>query len=328
MGDKIFEFIYPHDNNLLIKFEETEKNELVNFVNKYQLSYRDFLVLKRDSSFGLEIEFKVNNYKNFQSIKLNKKWILVKEQFKNGLEVVSPVLSDVSKSWNGLNDVCDVLDKVGKISKDCGAHIHIGTQVLGNNSDAWLNFIKIWAVFEPIIIRFSDGEYASSRACLYDYSKYLRNNFINIYKAYENKYNFDIKDFIKDTGCINKLNAINFKNVTSVSKIEKGNTIEIRCPNGSLNPIVIQNNVNLFVKLLEACGSNRINEDLLEKMYKKTKNIIYETNGYDELNIELALGFADIVFENNLDKIYFLRQYLKNNEVYLGKFKKVKKFTK
>ena len=35
---------------------------------------------------------------------------------------------------------------------------------------------------------------------------------------------------------------------------------------------------------------------------------------YSEVNIEEALEFVDLVFDNDLDKVYFLRQYIKNYE--------------
>ena len=32
---------------------------------------------------------------------------------------------------------------------------------------------------------------------------------------------------------------------------------------------------------------------------------------YNEVNLKKVLEFVDLIFDNNLDKIYFLRQYLK-----------------
>lgn len=33
---------------------------------------------------------------------------------------------------------------------------------------------------------------------------------------------------------------------------------------------------------------------------------------YNRINLPLALELVDMIFDNNLDKVYFLRQYLKN----------------
>lgn len=331
MGDKIFEFIYPHDNNLLMNFDEKEVKKLVEVLNKYQLSYRDFLFLKNNSSFGLEIEFKVNNYKKYQNIKLNKKWILVKEQFKNGLEVVSPVLSDVSKSWKGLSDVCNILDKMGKVTKDCGGHIHIGTQVLGNSVKSWLNFVKIWSIYESVIYKFSAGEFYSSRPDISLYANQCRDSFIETYDYSVNYMVDNVNDIINKTDCLIKGLAINFANVANIDNFEYDNTIEIRCPNGSLNEVVWQNNVNFFVKLLKLCKYGVIDDEYINHLYLKKKSKKYSYLYYNYTNLDLAVDLVDLVFDNNLDKVYFLRQYLRDfNDTYINDLKglqKSKKFT-
>ena len=61
------------------------------------------------------------------------------------------------------------------------------------------------------------------------------------------------------------------------------------------------------------------------KVFKKKKNgelsyklsngnFTYDKMKYSEVNIEEALEFVDLVFDNDLDKVYFLRQYIKNYE--------------
>ena len=51
---------------------------------------------------------------------------------------------------------------------------------------------------------------------------------------------------------------------------------------------------------------------------------------YNEINLRNVLEFVDLVFDNNLDKIYFLRQYLKNFQENYGikVAVKAKKFVK
>lgn len=56
-----------------------------------------------------------------------------------------------------------------------------------------------------------------------------------------------------------------------------------------------------------------IDEDFLN--YKLSHEYIpYNENEYlyNNINLKNALEFVDLVFDNNVDKMYFLRQYLKN----------------
>ena len=48
---------------------------------------------------------------------------------------------------------------------------------------------------------------------------------------------------------------------------------------------------------------------------------------YNKVYIEDALNFADIVFDNNLDKVYFFKQYLKSFEE-SRRYVKAKTFSK
>ena len=40
----------------------------------------------------------------------------------------------------------------------------------------------------------------------------------------------------------------------------------------------------------------------------------YQIYSYNQIYLEQALELCDMIFDNNLDKIYFLRQYLKSFE--------------
>ena len=111
------------------------------------------------------------------------------------------------------------------------------------------------------------------------------------------------------------------------SRIKK-NTIEYRLPNGTFEPVIWQNNVNMFLHLLDACNRD-LDEDYIKKRINRLEEI-YDYNGYDEIDEEGALNFVDQIFDNDLDKAYFLRQYYKDNKnVQLGEeLKLVKNFIK
>ena len=66
----------------------------------------------------------------------------------------------------------------------------------------------------------------------------------------------------------------------------------------------------------------------LDIVNARSRKIDYDYCDYNEINLDEAIEFCDLVFKKNIDKIYFLRQYLKDNEVSNHEgLVKAKKFT-
>ena len=87
--------------------------------------------------------------------------------------------------------------------------------------------------------------------------------------------------------------------------------------------------LSFFVKLLLYSKSTLFNDDLVQKRHKLTENKYYGLEWYKESYIDQALELCDMMFDNNLDKVYFLRQYLKSFEVSKdNKYIKAKALTK
>ncbi len=55
-----------------------------------------------------------------------------------------------------------------------------------------------------------------------------------------------------------------------------------------------------------------IDEEFLDYKLENNRISATELNMYNRINLPLALELVDMIFDNNLDKVYFLRQYLKN----------------
>ena len=104
-------------------------------------------------------------------------------------------------------------------------------------------------------------------------------------------------------------------------------SVEYRVPNGTLDPIIWQNNINFFVKLLLYCKNPNFNEDILNRRRMEVNGILGDITKYSDIYIEQAIELCDMIFDNNLDKIYFLRQYLKSYEISNKPFIKAKRFT-
>jgi hypothetical protein len=95
------------------------------------------------------------------------------------------------------------------------------------------------------------------------------------------------------------------------NEYHQNNTVEVRCPNGTLENAIWQNNINFFVKLLAYVNSDKFDEDLINKKFEKLKNAftIYD---YYLLDIPTAVELSDMLFDNNLDKLNFMSQYWKD----------------
>ena len=314
----VFKFINPNDNDKLSEMSGFDLQDLIILIDEYYLELREKLGLKKDITFGLELEFE-NAMINRISEKLKEnfpsgEWKMVDDSsLHNGAEINSPILIDNEKNWQDLDKVCQIVSKSAKIGKNSGGHIHIGTQTLGKNKQSWLNFIKTWSVYENIIFRFTYGEFLTSRSSILEYAEPVSKSF---WKAYKNL-NFDGVNSKKIISLLSheKYQAVNLENVSyNCNKIAWRNTIEFRSPNGTLNPVIWQNNVNFFVHFLKYCKSKSFDDDLVEKRHRLNK--FQNLKWYDEIYLEQALELCDMIFTNNFDKVYFLRQYLKSFQVY------------
>lgn len=313
--NQLFEFINPQNNDELSLMSGIDLQELLYYLNNYYLELRKILGFDNNVTFGLELEFektkKSKIINELEKHNLNNNWEIINDNsLYKGAEITSPILKDNPNTWESLKAVCSIVNKNAVIGPNSGGHIHIGTQVLGSEKNSWINFIKLWAVYENIIYRFTYGDYLCARPNIQEYaipiSKELWNDYLRI-----KKFNLNIFKYIcRPTS---KYRALNFNNISfDTNKIK--NTIEFRCPNGTLNPIIWQNNVNLFVNLLIYCRSPKYNDDIIEERKNIIKDKYSSLEWYEEIYLQQALELCDMLFTNNLDKLYFLRQYLKSFE--------------
>ena len=141
------------------------------------------------------------------------------------------------------------------------------------------------------------------------YARRMNAEFMATYLKYYDK-NFAIEDVIRNYK-ERKLNAVNLKNMSYFNSRKARNTVEFRCPNGTLDEITWQNNVNFFVKFMILCKKGHFDKDKVLRRDSINKDKIFTYHDYNKLYIDEALELVDLVFDNNLDKINFLKQYLK-----------------
>lgn len=300
-----------------------------------KLETRDTINLPSDVTFGVEIEFaKANKLDVEDELKnktLYKKWKVENDEtiYEDdipysiyGGEAVSDILIDNKKDWNSISYACNSIKKNnGAINQNCGAHVHVGGNIFDDNLKYYARFMKLWTIYEDVITRFCFGEYNMPRSTFYQYSGSCANLFKHIDKFYKN--DKVIKDFAEFINCYARFKneAVSFYGLDRQNILQKYGkniknwqdyrTIEFRGGNGTLNPAIWQNYVNLDTKLMLICLDESKDWDMIDKLFYQ--NINEEEFSFD-INLPKALEFANLVFNNDIDKQYFLIQYLKQDK--------------
>ncbi len=290
----------------------TEK-EIINQINEVELDLRETIGLNPNITFGTEIELENIEDYDISNLKEDIKyaypnWQTIPDSTLNeGLEINSPILSDEKSAWLELADICEIAKEYGEIGENSGGHIHIGAQAFKNPHDI-VKFLELWALHEKTIYRFSAGEQQTTRPNAYtDYAEPIG----ELIRANENKL-WNAKTLLEIKQTLEKLkshHAINLYHLNPFSlEYAPYNTIEIRCPNGTLNPIIWQNNINFFGKMIETVSKGNYDEEKTRYRLHKMNTTLYKVNSY---SVHDAINLADTVFESDLDKAYFLKQTIK-----------------
>lgn len=328
-------FIDSTKNDSFSSLRRIDLQELLVETENYLLEYRDKLNLPDYVTFGTEIEyeglFKVfatdfieNNLTNWVSA--------VDYSLMNGGEIQSPIMRDDIEYWQDLKKICNYLSKKKvDTTHNAGGHIHVGAHILGEDASAWVKFLKLYTAYENILFRFAYGDKINNRRKM---CKYARPTADILYNGIKNLNSSDLLIDVLLELPVNKKNlALSFYNVKLCSSktVMQRNTIEFRSPNATTNEVIWQNNINTFTKMLVSAKNKTIDEDFLN--YKLNNEYLsYRENEYmySEVNLKNALEFVDLTFNNNLDKVYFLRQYLKDFQENYGVKKTIaaKKFVR
>jgi hypothetical protein len=304
-------------------------------VCKNLLKDRDSLGLPSKITFGIEIEFvyairyKVRSdlFEKYLKKKLKGEWKLENDEtvcdsdkiYSNyGGEAISDILIDTKDTWQDIKLVCDTIkSNKGKSNDKCGAHVHVGSNIFEDNLKYYARFSKLWTVYEDIIVRFCYGEDERARSMLYYYAASNRDVFKYIdlfYKGDKSIRSFD--EFVKAYSTSKNL-MVSFKGMDkewivnkygNVKNWDEYRTLEYRGGNGTLNPVVWQNYVNLYTKIMLCCLDDSKNWDYVDKLFYDN---IYNDNML-VVNDNMVDEFCNFIFDNDLDKYNFLVQYYKS----------------
>lgn len=289
--------------------------EVVSDLPNIEFSLRNNIGIDSSETFGIEIEFE---NANLDEIKASSKWIVKPDDSvtvaNHGGELVSPILIDHEDCWKQIKNKCNYLkNKQATVTTKTAAHIHIGSQILKNDPNNIKKFLKTWELFENIIFYFSYGKDSNPRSTFKKFSHPVGTNLYRIRNSkrgynWLNSY-YDWHQFFKKYG-LDKYAAINFNNYKG-DQMDDKNTIEIRCPNGTLDAMIWQNNINFFTKLMISVTNDNFDEELIDYYLAKKEFKTYGFNNVNLIDIDSALILVDIVFDKDIDKLLFLKQYLK-----------------
>ena len=301
-------------NTNLSKLNMTELHQFLNYASKYKLILREKTNIPSDATFGFELEFFKKNLTQIRN-KLNSskfsKWHLCSDDaIREIYEIQTPILTDTIESWLELEEMCETVGLDNIVNTNCGAHIHVGAQVLGPNPKAWLNYLLLISTYENIIFRFGYGEDSKPRKYLEGYASSVSKDFWNRYQELKGSFYYEVIDVIKGLN-IEKFKAINFVNVKNTKKVAYKNTIEIRHPNGTKNPIIWQNNNLLTLRTILYAKNTEFDQETILRRKRINERLGITFEHYSDFQLDAALEFADLIFTNDLDKIYFLNQYIK-----------------
>lgn len=311
----LFAHIPPRDNTMFSQMSGHDLQDLIFYLNLYPLELRNRLGLDQAITFGFEIETELVDYKRLDDECEEDKFPGWRDEYdcslQSGREIQSPILRDTQKSWEELKQMCTFLKDISCIDKCAGGHIHVGAQIFQGDLKALLNFLKCWAVYEHIIYRFCYGEFLNARPKLKKYAPPVAPQLLELYDKFKEQPDSLVEKLFWD---IDRHSAINFGNTYNLKKTEEYNTIEFRCPNGSLEPVIWQNNLNLFARLLLYSKSARYDDRIIDQRREANGETI-PLDFYSEIYLQQALEFCDLIFTKNVDKLYFLRQYLKSYQI-------------
>ena len=303
------------------KIKELSKKDLIELLNElniYLLEYRNNINIPDDITFGIEIEYEGLQrlfVDSFCEKKLSNWTSKSDGSLISGGEITSPILHDKEKNWLELQKICSYLNrKQANTSKNAGGHIHIGYEILGEDIEAWKTFLKTYAIYENIIFRFAYGDKINPRPTLKKYAPPIAEDIL--YHLPEIEKSRKLSELPFSIRGNPKYSAITFKNVPFVKDYYRNKykqTIEFRLANSTTSEVIWQNNINAFTKLLLSAKNKSIDTELVDyRIKEKDFYTLKQQYLYEAIDLPKVIEYIDLVFDNNLDKLYFLRQYIKD----------------
>lgn len=267
------------------------------------LSYRSILTLPTKTNIGLELELEnVDIGTVHQTIitELGHNWITKVDDSLlkgNSAEIVTPVLQNRKQTWILLKKLGELLERLNPTYDNCSFQVNFDGKLLPKLEDR-VRFIKLYAMYEDIIYRFSQGEDNKYRDSLETYASPI----ILALKGCQGYGKDTIVDYFSDN-----------KRYGLVFKTNGKDLIEFRTPNATSNPILWQNYITTFYYLIKFSTSNKYPKKEIDEYIDKFMSI-YLLERYSVPRIDKALKLSNMIFPHKQDQLYFMQQYTRKSK--------------
>ncbi len=288
-------------------------------IEQFQFQYQPKLDLEIPFQYGIEIEFseasieeveeKIKEFYQVSELVYSQDWYVDVDEsvtdYLYGGEIKSPISYNEENDWYELNKMCKIVESLeGTTNEKCSVHLHADFHRLDFTVEDWNRFLKLWCAYEDVIYEFSRVGKEKVRDYYIEFATPIRDYILTVMEQGE------ASDAIKGLTCrLDKSCCLNMKNLyRSLSGVYSTiPTIEFRSCNGTLDPILIQNIVRFFAKMLEAV-----------KLKKEELDSYIDTRLYEENPdcYEKMVELSNFIFTSEFDKLSFLKQCMmdeKNN---------------
>lgn len=263
------------------------------------LSYRPILTLPTKTNIGLELELEnvdIGIVHQTVITELGHNWITkVDDSLLKGTsaEIVTPVLQNRKQTWILLKRLGELLKRLNPTYDNCSFQVNFDGKLLPKLEDR-VRFIKLYAMYEDIIYRFSQGEDNKYRDSLETYASPI----ILALKGCQGYGKDTIVDYFSDN-----------KRYGLVFKTNGKDLIEFRTPNATSNPILWQNYITTFYYLINFATSNKYPKKEIDEYIDKFMSI-YLLERYSVPRMDKALKLSEMIFPYKQDQLYFMHQYI------------------
>ena len=249
-----------------------DKENVKKYMNMGENTYSN-IGLPPNMTIGMEIECEgkyssvMHNVKIALTTDTNDDWVThIDETLKEGVEIVSPILTDNKDDVEDVYLVCNKLGNLGQeVSQRCGGHVHIGADYL-TSKESYANLYEIWGNSEEIIFKMCNEKGDLPRQGFQSYATAVASKVNDaIEKGSINiESEEDLNAFIGSLQQVQgeRYASLNIKNINTGK-----NTVEFRISNGTINPDTWIENIRLYGRIIEV--SEKIAQ--LEKMENLTQ---------------------------------------------------------
>lgn len=231
-----------------------------------------------------------------------------------GVEIVSPILTDNKEDVEDIYMVCSMLQKCGQnASERCGGHIHIGADYL-QSKEAYVNLFEIWGNAEKIICKMSNEVGTIPRMGLRSYASPISSK---LNRAIESETinlesEADLEQFISEIQEVqeSRYSGLNLLNINNGK-----NTIEFRIANGTINPDTWIENARLCGRIVQIAQKlaeiekqpEQSEED--RRLLDLKENLKKEIPEQEKMEILLELLFSEE------ERRVYRERYISNSEL-------------